>query len=124
MLTVEGGLAQTVHYTHALSTLPASSCPFATPQISGEVCSQGKAHTDPGFWGPQHVLEGEAWPLVGTFPCPIERCTWSAARAGSFDLWGLGAVLGFPGGISGKEPACQCRRCERHGFSLWVGKIP
>ena len=23
-----------------------------------------------------------------------------------------------------KESACQCRRCRRHGFSLWVRKIP
>ena len=30
----------------------------------------------------------------------------------------------FPGGTSGKEPACQCVRCKRHGFSPWVGKIP
>ena len=33
-------------------------------------------------------------------------------------------VMGFPGGASGKEPACQCRRLKRHGFSPWVGKIP
>ena len=26
------------------------------------------------------------------------------------------SVLSFPGGVSGKEPACQCRRCKRHGF--------
>ena len=32
--------------------------------------------------------------------------------------------MGFPGGTSGKEPACQCRRCERCGFDPWVGKIP
>ena len=25
---------------------------------------------------------------------------------------------------SGKEPTCQCRRCKRCGFDLWVGKIP
>ena len=25
---------------------------------------------------------------------------------------------------SGKESACQCRRCKRHGFDPWVGKIP
>ena len=25
---------------------------------------------------------------------------------------------------SGKEPACQCRRCKRHEFDPWVGKIP
>ena len=27
----------------------------------------------------------------------------------------------FPGGTSGKEPTCQCRRPV---FDLWVGKIP
>ena len=31
---------------------------------------------------------------------------------------------GFPGGTSGDEPACQCRRRKRHGFDPWVGKIP
>ena len=33
-------------------------------------------------------------------------------------------ILGFPGGISGKEPSCQCRRHKRHRFDLWVRKIP
>ena len=32
-------------------------------------------------------------------------------------------VVGFPGGTSGKEPACQCRRLKRHRFDPWVGKI-
>ena len=32
--------------------------------------------------------------------------------------------LGFPGGTSAKEPACQCRRHKRRGFDPWVGKIP
>ena len=27
-------------------------------------------------------------------------------------------------GASGKEPACQCRRCKRCRFDPWVGKIP
>ena len=26
---------------------------------------------------------------------------------------------GLPGGTSGKEPACQCRRPKRHRFSPW-----
>ena len=30
----------------------------------------------------------------------------------------------LPGGASGKEPNCPCRRCKRHGFDPWVGKIP
>ena len=32
--------------------------------------------------------------------------------------------LGFPGGRSGKEPACQCGKHKRHEFDLWVRKIP
>ena len=31
---------------------------------------------------------------------------------------------GFPGGASGKEPTCQCRRCKRCGFDPWVRKMP
>ena len=31
--------------------------------------------------------------------------------------------MGFPGGASGKESACQHRRHKRHGFDPWVGKI-
>ena len=30
---------------------------------------------------------------------------------------------GFPGGTSGKEPACQCRIPKRRGFNPWVRKI-
>ena len=30
------------------------------------------------------------------------------------------SVYGLPGWVSGKESACQCRRC---GFNPWVGKI-
>ena len=31
---------------------------------------------------------------------------------------------GFPGGTSGKEPVCQCRRERRSEFDPWMGKIP
>ena len=30
----------------------------------------------------------------------------------------------YPGGASGKELSCQCRRHKRTGFDPWVGKIP
>ena len=32
--------------------------------------------------------------------------------------------LAFPGGASGKQPVCQCRRHKRHSFDPWVRKIP
>ena len=31
---------------------------------------------------------------------------------------------GFPGRVSGKEPAYECRRLNRHSFDPWDGKIP
>ena len=31
---------------------------------------------------------------------------------------------GLPRWLGGKEPVYLCRRCGRHGFSPWVGKIP
>ena len=33
-------------------------------------------------------------------------------------------VWGFPGGTSGKEPTCQCRRHKRCEFYPWIGKTP
>ena len=36
----------------------------------------------------------------------------------------LGWVVGFPGGASGNEPSCQCRRRNRRGFNPWFGEIP
>ena len=33
-------------------------------------------------------------------------------------------LRGFPGGPSGKEPACHCRRHKRCKFDPWVGKTP
>ena len=32
--------------------------------------------------------------------------------------------VGFPGGASGKEPACQYKKPKKYGFSPWVGKKP
>ena len=34
------------------------------------------------------------------------------------------APWGLPGWLSDKESACQCRRCKRHEFDPWIGKIP
>ena len=37
---------------------------------------------------------------------------------------GFPLYIGFPGEVSGKAPACQCRRQNKHGFDFWVRKIP
>ena len=36
----------------------------------------------------------------------------------------MNPLTGFPGGASGKEPICQCKRQKRHGFDPWIWKIP
>ena len=33
-------------------------------------------------------------------------------------------MVQLPGGNSGKEPICQCRKCKKIRFNPWVGKIP
>ena len=48
---------------------------------------------------------------------PHSRILWNNQK-------GLLVHLGFPCGASGKESACQCRRCERSRFDPWVRKIP
>ena len=55
---------------------------------------------------------------------PVPR--WKLERAGGMADIGIAPTvyLGFPGGASGKEPACQCRRHKRLRFDPWVGKIP
>ena len=32
--------------------------------------------------------------------------------------------MGFPGGASGQEPGCQCRRHKRHGFYSCIRRTP
>ena len=48
--------------------------------------------------------------------CFYVNCLWIATTASTH--------LGFPGGASGKDPACQCRRWKRCAFIPWVGKVP
>ena len=52
--------------------------------------------------------------------CPLGLLTFVRILASTL------REVGFPAckESSGKESACQCQRCERCGFHLWVEKIP
>ena len=71
-------------------------------------CPGPASHKDPHPIPPghQHLVLG----------CPLHRLLLTHL--------GSDGLQGFPGGASGKEPTCSCRRHKRLGFDLWVGKIP
>ena len=46
------------------------------------------------------------------------------AKCPTYFIVSIHPIRGFPGGASGKEPACQCRRHRRHGLHPRVGMIP
>ena len=61
----------------------------------------------------------------GCSSAAAQRCAWLSSQG--LAIWGFSGGLwrgGSPGGASGKEPACQCRRHKRSRFDPWVGKIP
>ena len=64
--------------------------------------------------------------LLTPYPPPLTTFNLSSVSM-NFELFFISHVYemiwGFPGGVSGKEPTCQCRR-HRCRFSPWVGKIP
>ena len=72
---------------------------------------------------------GDAQSSTHDFQCKVFITTHTAGHLAPkdhflFKIFIYLAVLGFPGGASGKEPICQCRGHRRCSFDLWVGKIP
>ena len=51
------------------------------------------------------------------------RTVWSFLKKLKIEL-PYDTARHFPGGASGKEHACQCRRHKRWEFDPWMGKIP
>ena len=51
--------------------------------------------------------------------------TSSVTRISKFFFFKLLYIsFGYPGGCNGKELTCQCKKCKRCKFDLWVMKIP
>ena len=68
------------------------------------------------------IGEGNGNPLqCSCLENPRDRRAWWAAIYGvtQSQTW-----LKQLSSSSGKEPACQCRKCKRHRFNPWAGKIP
>ena len=65
-------------------------------------------------WG-QSLCSAEVPRLMDALPVKVPDVGWGPL---------VETYNRFPGGASGKEPACQCGRCKRRGFDPWVWKIP
>ena len=68
-------------------------------------------------------------PIISALPSGthLNLITPQIPRLHTPSHWGLGfniQLWGFPGGIRGKEPTCQCRRHKRCEFDSGVGKAP
>ena len=98
-----------------------------------------------GPWSWKDWVEG---PLSGVHGCQLPVINWKSSGCPSLDkepyekaqMLGVAQSRtqlkqfsssscskhkrGLPRWHSGEESACQCRRCKRHGFNPWVGKIP
>ena len=62
----------------------------------------------------------------GTSKPPYSHWPMPTKKKKKNPLWYISVYIlsGFWGGVSGKEPTCQCRRCKRLGFNPWVRNIP
>ena len=64
------------------------------------------------------VMDREAWCAA------VHGVTKSWTRLSDWTDWLVRDQGASQVALSGKEPACQCRRSKRQGFNPWVGKIP
>ena len=106
-----------------------------TPVFLGFLCgsadkesayNEGDLGSIPGFG--RSPGEGKGYPPIPIF--------WPGEFHGLYSPWGckeldtterlsiLQSSGGFPGGTSGKEPACQCRRQRFTGFISGLGRSP
>ena len=131
-----------------LSISPSRLCPLVTPTLRGwqglpcglvvktsSPFNVGSAGSIPD-WGAKiaHALVPKNWNTKHGQYCKKfnkDFKKWSThkkkfyIKKKSFMKKGWHHVVGhFPGGASSKEPTCQCRRCKRHEFDPWIGKIP
>ena len=109
----------------------AGLCPD-TPS-SAEGCPRGFDWSSACAYGRerQQKIGEKYWNTVGRAPPTVHTCREIVSvptGQSDFLLHGrkplLYRYLGLLGGLSGKDPACQCRRVNRCRFDPWIRKIP
>ena len=71
------------------------------------------------------VMDREAWLwFMGSHKVGHDWATEPNWVGLGLESQSLSSPCSFPGGTSGKEPACHCRRYKKCAFDPWVRKIP
>ena len=97
------------------STFPLHCCPMRAVL---QPARKARLHwVPPGDWR-------DLGSCSGSKQGPSSQASAVSFHMKSCPLFTLYGLLGFPGGSSGKAPACHFRRHKRQGFDPWVGKIP
>ena len=115
-----------------LTSYPSARIFSTAPNILLQIMAYKVVHVAPPDTSPQQDNSNQVkFPVIPLktvgYLCTIAQTDFSVRNACFIPIIFLGGwweQLGFPGGASGKELNCQCRRCERHGYNPWVRKIP
>ena len=76
-------------------------------------------------WAPDRPSTGPLLQEHQQLSMRASCCLWLFPATATWNLLLMSTwYSSFPGGASGKELACQCRRHKRRGFHPWVGKVP
>ena len=94
-------------------------------------CNAGDLGSIPGFG--RSPGEGKGYPLQysgleNSMDCIVhgvsKRTQLNDFHSTSLQAHAMQFTGVFPGGTSGKEPICQCRKPKRYMCHPWAGKIP
>ena len=106
-------------YSYYATLLPMTQAYFSAGKIVPYLVGKYNLYSwCSNFWMSHHLSKCENQYSRG--PCSVKLLRQKTSQEYS----AIRERLGFPGGTSGKEPACQSRRCRTHGFDAWIGKIP
>ena len=100
--------ADVVRVTGAAAVAPAAGEPSSTVGDTGARAARGPSVPPRGLPRGSHLSAGRSPDLRQGFPLHL-------------NYFRANIPWGFPGGASGEESTCQCRRCR---FDRWVRKLP
>ena len=130
MLQAEGRPRQVTHHTsRATAHLFSGSLGATRPeyQVSVQGGIWNKVKQEPVWVSPHTILPQTPCGFSCGSPLKESQRGMEECKKTTLDLkvgFKEYIYIGFSGGTSGKEPTCQCRRCERCRFDPWVGMIP